>query len=74
LFRQLLALLRSLHRSGAANLTLANAKQETVCLGSKSLEQFDAQLALISSLADIRSLPLSPDDLAWGERALIDSS
>ncbi len=70
-FPKLINLLRALYRSGAANLSLANAKRETMAsiLGAASVEQLDAQLTSIAELAETRPLPLSPADLPRGLHA-----
>jgi hypothetical protein len=73
LFPKLIDLLRALCRSGAANLSLVNAKQETLAsiLGAASVEQLDAQLTCIAELARI---PLSPADMARAWIALLEQA
>jgi hypothetical protein len=61
----LINLLRTLSRSGTADVTLVSTKQETVCsiLGAASAEQLGAHLKRIAVLARGRTLPLSRAEL-----------
>jgi hypothetical protein len=58
---ELIDLLRAVSRSGAADMSLANGKQETVwsILGAPSAEQLEVQLSRIAELAQTQPLPLS---------------